>query len=116
MSTRQISRSNTIDRRRPEDPMAALIEVEKLDSKTAKLNARQSFPINLPGVARSVSMSPAHFLAVSLGNRWRAYTDEHRKVLQSFSVEPVHELRVASRRLMAHLDLLDAVVPSNAIE
>src|SRR5262245_60832547 len=118
MNGRQTSRPTTVAPQRRDPPVAtlALRGTDGLNSSSAKLSARQSFPIALPGVAHSVSVSPAHFLAISLGNRWRTYADQHRNIQQNFSVEPVHEMRVASRRLMAQLDLLDAVVPGNAIE
>jgi CHAD domain-containing protein len=76
----------------------------------------RSLPVAPTSVGRAVSVSPAHFLAISLGNRWRTYADQHRKLQQSFAVQPVHELRVASRRLIAKLELLDAVIPSSSIE
>ena len=57
-----------------------------------------------------------HCLAGALQNRWQSYHEQLRNCQENFSEEAVHELRVATRRLIAQLVLLNCVIPSDAIE
>jgi CHAD domain-containing protein len=55
-------------------------------------------------------------LAAALETRWRSYREELRRCQKDFSEEGVHELRVATRRLIAQLVLLSCVLRSAALE
>jgi CHAD domain-containing protein len=55
-------------------------------------------------------------LAESLEQRWTSYRKELRRCQEEFSEDAVHELRVASRRLLAQFVLLSSVAPSTGLE
>jgi CHAD domain-containing protein len=55
-------------------------------------------------------------LAEALENRWESYRERLRQCQRKFSEEAVHELRVATRRLLAQFVLLSCVAPSPALE
>ena len=55
-------------------------------------------------------------LAAALDSRWQSYREQLRQCQERFSEEAVHELRVATRRLLAQLTLLSCVAPSAALE
>jgi CHAD domain-containing protein len=71
---------------------------------------RVSFSARLEPVA----VGPA--LARALDSRWQSYRKQLRHCQEEFSEEAVHELRVATRRLLAQFTLLSCVVPSTALE
>jgi CHAD domain-containing protein len=56
------------------------------------------------------------YLAGALDSRWASYQKQLRQCRRGFSEEAVHELRVATRRLLAQLILLSRVVPSATLE
>jgi len=56
------------------------------------------------------------FLANSLHNRWESYRGQLRNCQENFSEEAVHELRVATRRLMAQIVMLGCVIPGKIAE
>ncbi len=69
-------------------------------------------PLNawrIPATAGSV-------LADSLGDRWELYRARLRSCQDDFSEETVHELRVATRKLMAQFVLLGCVTPGQTAE
>jgi CHAD domain-containing protein len=55
-------------------------------------------------------------LAAALDNRWQSYREQLRRCQGKFSEGAVHELRVATRRLLAQFTLLSCVAPSPALE
>jgi CHAD domain-containing protein len=55
-------------------------------------------------------------LAKALNERWQSYCKRLRHCQEKFSEEAVHELRVATRRLLAQLALLSFVAPGIALE
>jgi CHAD domain-containing protein len=61
-------------------------------------------------------MSIGLCLAKALDSRWQTYREQLEQCQEAFSEEAVHELRVATRRLLAQLTLLDYIVPSAALE
>jgi len=56
------------------------------------------------------------FLANSLQKRWESYRQQLRRCQRGFSEETVHELRVATRRLIAQLVLTEFVVPGGKLQ
>lgn len=56
------------------------------------------------------SANPGLWLGAQLEERWLGYRKQFRRCRSSLSEEPVHELRVASRRLMALLALLESAL------
>jgi len=51
-----------------------------------------------------------------LDRRWQSYREQLRHCQEKFSEEAVHQLRVATRRLLAQFTLLSWVAPSPALE
>lgn len=51
-------------------------------------------------------------LAISLQGRWEKYNQELNRCRQAFSEEAVHDLRVATRRLLALIDLIGVLYPN----
>ena len=55
-------------------------------------------------------------LARTLESRWKTYREQLRRCQEQPSEEAVHELRVATRRLLAEFALLSGVVPGATLE
>ena len=51
-----------------------------------------------------------------LATRWETYSEQLRRCREAFSEEAVHELRVATRRLLAQFVLLECVAASASLE
>lgn len=47
---------------------------------------------------------------------WKKFRSERKRCREEFSEEAVHDLRVATRRLLALFDLLRSIIPSNRIQ
>jgi CHAD domain-containing protein len=60
--------------------------------------------------------TPGPILARSLRSRWESYRARLWYCKGDFSEESVHELRVASRRLIAQLALIESVIPGTYAE
>ena len=73
-------------------------------------------PIRLVFPARPAPVAVGPFLAAALESRWESYRKQLRQCQEKFSEEAVHELRVATRRLLAQFTLLSCVAPSAALE
>jgi len=63
-----------------------------------------------------VPVAVGPILAAALDRRWQSYRKQLRLCQAKFSEEAVHELRVATRRLLAQFTLLSCVTPSAALE
>jgi CHAD domain-containing protein len=111
MDSAEISEANERGQLARGSFLATLLEPEQLLPALPNPGARiaRSAPAIAPISARTHSLSITHLLAISLGNRWQVYRDEHRRFREQVSEESVHELRVASRRLLAQLDLLAGI-------
>ena len=72
--------------------------------------------VRLPLPASPVPVAVRPALAKTLAGRWESYREQLRRCQRKFSEEAVHELRVATRRLLAQLGLLSCVVPSAELE
>src|ERR1019366_2426994 len=66
--------------------------------------------------AKPVPVAVGPILAAALDSRWHSYRKQLRQCQEQFSEEAVHELRVATRRLLAQLTLLSCIAPSAALE
>jgi CHAD domain-containing protein len=66
--------------------------------------------------AKPVPVAVGPILAAALDSRWHSYRKQLRQCQEQFSEETVHELRVATRRLLAQLTLLSCIAPSAALE
>jgi CHAD domain-containing protein len=56
-------------------------------------------------------LSPQELLLTALDQRYEKYLLEHKRCVDEFSEEAVHDLRVATRRLLALIELLRALAP-----
>src|SRR5439155_18571706 len=74
------------------------------------------FPRQLPLVGWSVPIEVGVCLAESLCSRWQTYDKQLRECQRNFSEESVHQLRVATRRLMTQFVLLSCAVPGVKVE
>src|ERR1035441_784058 len=72
--------------------------------------------IRLTFPAKPVPVAVGPILAAALDSRWQSYRKQLRQCQEKFSEEAVHELRVATRRLLAQLTLLGCVTPSATLE
>jgi CHAD domain-containing protein len=72
--------------------------------------------IKLAFPAKPQAAAAGPFLAAALNRRWQSYRERLRQCQEDFSEEAVHELRVATRRLLAQFILLSCVAPSVALE
>lgn len=54
-------------------------------------------------------------LISSLDQRWRKFLSEMRRCKRSFSEESVHDLRVATRRLVSTLAILEVILPDDKV-
>jgi CHAD domain-containing protein len=73
-------------------------------------------PVRLPLSARSAPVAVGPTLAKTLQSRWESYCEQLGHCQRKFSEEAVHELRVATRRLLAELHLLSFIVPSAELQ
>lgn len=55
-------------------------------------------------------------LLEALETRWKKFRGELKHCREEFSEEAVHDLRVATRRLLALFDLLRSIIPHNRIQ
>jgi len=72
--------------------------------------------ITLTFPAKPEPPAVAPVLAAALDSRWQSYCDQLRLCQRQFSEEAVHQLRVATRRLLAQFTLLCSVAPHPALE
>ncbi|NWF63590.1 MAG: CHAD domain-containing protein [Chloroflexi bacterium] len=61
-------------------------------------------------------MEARALLIEALDARWKKFRAELKHCREEFSEEAVHDLRVATRRLLAIFDLLRAIIPHNRIQ
>src|SRR5258706_3641769 len=54
---------------------------------------------------------PSQFLLEALEQRWKNYRAELKRCRAEFSNEAVHDLRVATRRMLALIQLLNSIAP-----
>jgi len=99
------------------DPLAAL-PLPCPPQRTGDLAGRDTEPdtisLTFPGQPVPVAVGP--ILAAALDRRWQSYREQLRRCQDKFSEAAVHELRVATRRLLAQFILLSCVAPSAALE
>ncbi len=63
----------------------------------------------------SAGVSPGQCLAEALRRRWRIYRKHLRECQSEFSEESVHALRIATRRLISQLILLEDILPATRV-
>src|SRR6266700_917504 len=56
-------------------------------------------------------LEPNQLLLEALENRWKSYRTELKRCRTEFSNEVVHDLRVATRRMLALIQLLNSISP-----
>jgi CHAD domain-containing protein len=85
---------------------------------TGEVTGRLAEPtaIKLAFPATQAPVAVALVLAAALESRWQSYCEQLRRCQEHFSEEAVHQLRVATRRLLAQITLLSCVAPGAALE
>jgi len=100
------------------DPQCRVLSVPLLPNLTREVGVQpcEFLPISRlpPSKPKSVLMGP--ILARTLETRWACYREQLRRCQRKFSEDAVHELRVATRRLIALFTLLGCIVPSTELE
>jgi CHAD domain-containing protein len=76
----------------------------------------ESAMIRLTFPGRPVPTAVGPILAAALENRWQSYHKQLRACQDKFSEAAVHELRVATRRLLAQFILLECLAPGAALD
>jgi CHAD domain-containing protein len=87
---------------------------QRTEDVTSPLTEPATISLTFP--AKPVPGAVGPVLAAALDSRWQSYRKQLRQCQEEFSEEGVHELRVATRRLLAQLTLLSCVAPSSALE
>ena len=82
----------------------------------AEIRPGRSVTAKLPFVPGRLPAVVGPSLAGALEERWNSYRKELRRCQVEYSEEAVHELRVATRRLLAQFVLLSCVAPSTELE
>ena len=104
----------------PHDPTSLCppFPFSQLLKHTGDTTRRPSEPVlaRLTSAAKRERVAIGPCLAAALDSRWRSYRERLRQCQEKFSEEAVHELRVATRRLLAQFILLSCVAPSTALE
>ena len=105
-----------------EAPVAAASpSLSRLLRENQKTSNTESQPgdrvaLRLPWVPSLLPSALGPALAKALDARWQTYRKQLEHCQEEFTEEGVHELRVATRRLLAQLDLLECVTPSASLE
>jgi CHAD domain-containing protein len=68
------------------------------------------------GFGRRGKRDPSVLLIESLDARWRKYRKELRRCRKKCAEKTVHDLRVASRRLLNTFDMLRLIVPDTHVK
>ncbi|HWV99564.1 MAG TPA: CHAD domain-containing protein [Candidatus Acidoferrum sp.] len=125
MSAPEFSQSNVASLPPPDAEIATLME--PVPEPSLLTNFERLTPLTpAPAAmrpAQPLSPAPWHlpstvgpFLANALRSRWESYRAQLRSCQDEFSERTVHELRVATRRLMAQLVMLGCVTPGETAE
>ena len=97
----------------PPRPNAAVAE---LPASPHPVTRRASSALRISRKVRGAAVPVGPCLAKALETRWQSYREQLRRCQKDFSEETVHELRVATRRLIAQLVLLSCVIRSASLE
>lgn len=128
MADRQLPRSNGLSRPPPADDLVAVLDAEEATvtlqgCRISPRPAQNHLPATRAkrgtlelerGPEQKSPPAVGPWLADSLDDRWQGYQEQLRRCRRRFSEEAVHELRVATRRLMALFTLLSCV-PGRAV-
>jgi CHAD domain-containing protein len=98
----------------PISPFPLPCRPQRTGDATSRLTEAATIRLAFPARPAPVGVGP--FLAAALDSRWQAYRGQLRLCQAEFSERAVHELRVATRRLLAQFTLLSCVAPSAALE
>jgi CHAD domain-containing protein len=110
METPRRTETNVASSPRPNAAVAELLASQHPAAPRASSALRTSPEVR----GRAVSVAPC--LADALETRWQSYREQLRGCQKDFSEGTVHELRVATRRLIAQLVLLSCVIHSASLE
>jgi CHAD domain-containing protein len=99
-------------------PDSLILPLPRSPQRTGDAAAQPGRPVTtkLPFVLGRLPAAVGPSLAEALEERWTSYRKELRRCQEEFSEEAVHELRVATRRLLAQFVLLGCVAPSIGLD
>ena len=97
-------------------PSLSRLPREVLQTSNTESQPGDRVALRLPWVPSLVPSAYGPALAKSLDDRWHTYRKQLRQCQEEFTEESVHELRVATRRLLAQFVLLECVAPSASLE
>ncbi len=100
------------------EPPNALLPLARPPRPTGDATSRpvETDALRLAFPARPTPVAVGPILAAALDSRWQSYRAQLRQCQERFSEEAVHELRVATRRLLAQLTLSSCIAPGAALE
>lgn len=97
------------------NPLAAAPRsLSRLTQPTSPVGGSVTIQVAFPAARLSVSVGLC--IAEALDRRWQSYREQLGECQRGFSQAAVHELRVATRRLLAQLTLLACIVPGPTLE
>jgi len=115
MSPPQLTQSNVASLPPPEAGVAAWLEPQSELTPFPDLKPLRPalvLPVSRYQVQLPRGPSPAGpVLAAALNTRWQSYVSQLGQCQQDFSEESIHQLRVATRRMIAQLVLLRCITP-----
>jgi len=76
---------------------------------------RDGIHMSIPDLEKS-KPDPKQLLLKALAARWENYCDELKNCRNEFAEDAVHDLRVATRRMLAYIRLLNSVSPQPRLE
>jgi CHAD domain-containing protein len=97
-------------------PSLSRLPREVLQTSNTESQPGDRVALRLPWVPSLVPSAYGPALAKALDDRWQTYRKQLRHCREEFTEEGVHELRVATRRLLAQFVLLECVAPSASLE
>ena len=100
----------------PSVPIAASIAVQVSGTHEVQMAQAQSAmaPTPQPGATLTMVEVPG-LLATVLWDRWEAYSGRLQECQDQCSEVSIHELRVATRRMLSQLALVDRVQPNESL-
>ena len=99
-------------------PASSVLPLPRSPQRTggAAAHPGRSVTTKLPFIPGRLPAAVGPSLAEALEERWNSYRKELRRCQEEFAEDAVHELRVATRRLLAQFVLLSCVAPSTGLE
>jgi inorganic triphosphatase YgiF len=86
-------------------------DIDKCYTHLGECNSMATGDFPPPFIIKPSTVDGSELLLSALEKRWRDYRNELKRCQAAFSNEAVHDLRVATRRLLALIQLLNSISP-----